>query len=678
MADRVIVTTVHQTLHGYSDGHRLVATSLPLEGADARVMVVMSDLSGSGVKPEPGGYLTGYPLEGAGKYVIARTWAAPEMPRPGCVWTHSLIIDNADLAKLTSPERLLSAFRRPEGPRPHSEYADPLAVAHESVGAIVVLDDRTPGILESLYTMPDKIVLADTRSAVADERLVTAIWLQQWPRLRRSFGFCTLSGSDRYSRGAALDLQLVRFSDRQNRSKFPNSVTASDTMAASGFTPLIDDIEGHDTTHLREFLRRTGGDVDGGRRAMLPLCKLHSALFAGGQPDLPAAVSAVADLDALGTKQARSVRTLIAREALEQVERLDDEVFDFVIDTLEQGTRPNEKSIAPARVGPALWRRSPVRFFGYIDSGGVVGSAAGEALSLIPADELVDGLKSEPGLARRVVSSRPELMERVDFWTAAGIDDEIANAASPASAGKVALALLGASRAGPARSIVERASADDLVAVLNASADSRVIMDWVRALASDQGKTAAVLASGRLSEQSMVVRIALASDVDAVPNDYGEDPWLIAVRDAPGDLSQEDNDFLAAFLMARALGYRSLSQAELIRMAYTTLYRALQDDRLPSDVARMVNSRFDWSIWSSWDECSRLRETVVARFVDRGLDPGMFGRLTDDGALATSLIDEAAKSGRGRRYLEDVRRCLKNADEKGISARADYIARKIK
>ncbi len=673
-----MMATVHQALHGYSDGHRLIASSLPMAGADARVMVVMSDLSGSGVKPEPNGYLTGYPLESAGKYVIARTWAAPEMPRPGCVWTHSLIIDNADLATLTSLDGLLSAFRRPEESRRGSEFAEPVAVTDEAAGTSGALDERTPGILESLYTKPDQIVLSDTRSTSADERLLTTIWLQQWPRLRRSFGFCTLSGMDRSARGATLDLQLVRPSDRTNRSKFPNSVTAPSTMTASELRLLIDDIEGRDTTRIREFLRRTGGDVDGGRMAMLPLCRLHTALFAGGMPNLPEAVGAVADLDALGKRQARSVRTLIARVAIEQTDDLDDEVFDFVIDTLEQGTRHNEKPIAPARVGSALWRRSPARFFASIDSGGVVGSAAKEALSFIPAIELVAGLKREPKLAWRVAGWRPELMERTDFWTAAEIDDEIAIGASQGCAGKVALALLAASRAGPAKAIIELTSPDELATVLDASATSPVIMDWLRVLASDREKLAAVLASGRLSQRSMIARAALVCDVDAVPNDYGEDPWLIAVRGAFGDLAQGDEDFLAAFLMARALGYKSRSQAELICASYTIVYRGFQHDRLQTDVARMVTSRFDSGLWSGWDNCSRLRETVVARFVDGGLDPETFGCLTDDGALITSLIDEAAKSGRGRRYLNEVCKHLKDAQEKGIRARAEYIAGKIK
>lgn len=61
---------VHQVLHGYSDGHRMIAGSLSLSSAESRTMVVMSDLSGHGVRPGPEGYLTGYPLEGGGRYVF--------------------------------------------------------------------------------------------------------------------------------------------------------------------------------------------------------------------------------------------------------------------------------------------------------------------------------------------------------------------------------------------------------------------------------------------------------------------------------------------------------------------------------------------------------------------------------------------------------------------------------
>ena len=106
---------LRQVLHGYSDGHRQLAASLQLKPRDAKLMLVFSDLSGPGVPIDAAGYVTGYPLSESKMYAIARTWSAPEMPRPGCVWTHTLLIDFADIATLADASVLLPLFRRPTG-----------------------------------------------------------------------------------------------------------------------------------------------------------------------------------------------------------------------------------------------------------------------------------------------------------------------------------------------------------------------------------------------------------------------------------------------------------------------------------------------------------------------------------------------------------------------------------
>src|SRR4051812_36584795 len=93
LRDRGSPLRVHQALHGYADGHRLIASSATLKTRDAKSMLALSDASGSGARIPESGYLTGYPLSESGMYAFARTWAAPEMSRPGCVWTHTLIID---------------------------------------------------------------------------------------------------------------------------------------------------------------------------------------------------------------------------------------------------------------------------------------------------------------------------------------------------------------------------------------------------------------------------------------------------------------------------------------------------------------------------------------------------------------------------------------------------------
>ncbi len=412
---------------------------------------------------------------------------------------------------------------------------------------------------------------------------------------------------------------------------------------------------------------------------MVPLCGLYSAMFETSPPDLSRAVKALGSLDGLGSRQARSVRTMVARRAIDEVDAVSEDVFEFLVDTLEHGSNPNEHTAFAKGLGTALWRRSPLRIVEAITSGGVLGRASADALSDIDPDQLVVGLKENPRIARQIVEARPCLLERIDFWRIPDIEEGLVRLVKDAAAGRVAAALLAAGRFGPASLIIERVDPGDLVLALESGeADELVLAAWLEALLRNANKAAAVLASGRVSRRSTLVALARASGPDGVPNDYGEDPWLIAVRSASEPISQSDEDYLAAFLMARALGPRSRSRAELICFAYTQLYRALDQNRLHDDVERLVTWRLDWGGWFQSDYCSRLKATVVRRFVTDHLDPEIFGRLTDDDALSMSLIDEMAETGRGRRYLVEVRNHLMHTNQRDNRARADYIFDKIK
>jgi len=671
--------TVHQALHGYNDGHRLISSSLPLGGLEARLMLVMSDLSGPGVKPPPVGYLTGYPLDKAGKYVLARTWPAPQMPRPGCVWTHSLMIDNADLAQMTSVTSLFHAFYRPEGPTVRAAYTTSLRI--ETSGPPVIVSDimRARLAIDGLYGYPDRRIVGEARDASGDEHLVMAIWLQQWPRLRRTFGFCTLAGADRSTKGVELDLQFAPSGDRLVQTKFPGAISLENIPPDRDLDVLVSDLLQPEGSQLREFLRRTGGDVDGGRRAMRPLCRLFESILLREHLDLSAAVSAFSLLESGGKKQARSLRSLVARQAIQTAEDVDEDVFDFLVETLESTVDERERLELGNRLGTALWRRSPERFHAALKADSVLGQVASHSLAELNQVEVIEGLRRHPDLAADLAWRRPEILFLADLWRIPKVRDDLVKHVPVADAGRLASALILAGRSGPARFVMQHADPLDLLSALNrAPVEEGSTSEWLSALARDPNKVARLLASGQVSQHAMLVAIARRISPDSVPNEYGDDPWLIALRSATGQIGQDDEDFLAAYILARALGGRSQSEAELLQFAYTRIYQALQQQRLSSDAKDLATGRLNWGTWFDWDTCSRLRGTVTHRFIDRHLDPGTFGRLTEDGHLAITLIDEAARSGRGRKYLNDVRKSLKGAKEKGIRARANYIAKRVK
>ena len=120
------VMKIHQSIHGYSEGHRQLKSSIELVGQDALTMLILSDSSADVSLLPLNGYLTGYPLKESGSYAFAKTWPAPEIRRPGCVWTHTLLIEYADLAKISDFTQLITLFRRPEGESSLADYASPI------------------------------------------------------------------------------------------------------------------------------------------------------------------------------------------------------------------------------------------------------------------------------------------------------------------------------------------------------------------------------------------------------------------------------------------------------------------------------------------------------------------------------------------------------------------------
>src|SRR5690348_15482342 len=104
---------LEQALFGYDAGHHLLESSIELPSEVRRLLAVATDLSGSAPVDGFDAAFTGMPLFGTDFYALFCTWLAPEMPRPGCVWSQVLLIETADLERITDLGELRGFFRRP-------------------------------------------------------------------------------------------------------------------------------------------------------------------------------------------------------------------------------------------------------------------------------------------------------------------------------------------------------------------------------------------------------------------------------------------------------------------------------------------------------------------------------------------------------------------------------------
>ena len=243
-----------QFLFGYDDGHRLLSGSRDLPPATAVALLGATDAAMvDGSAP----LVTGLALAEDAQYAFCVTWSADELPRPGAVWAHALVVGEAELSDPRALEVLIGLPRRPA---PGAAYLG-------RYRAPVALDDlapRAPGYLpaepldrELLGRLAIAAYDAGSERTVAHDDLgdaakaLVALWRAQWPGLRAAFSFRTREvvrpGTQEF------DLTVTR----RIRGAGGERAAAADAEAP-WLHGVVDDAAAASPTPLRDFLEAFG------------------------------------------------------------------------------------------------------------------------------------------------------------------------------------------------------------------------------------------------------------------------------------------------------------------------------------------------------------------------------------------------------------------------------------
>ena len=673
--------TVHQALHGYADGHRMLGCSKQLKAHDQKTMLIMSDVSGSGASIDPRGYLTGYPLADSGVYALGRTWAATEMERPGCVWTHTILIDFADLAGLQSMGFLASAFTRP-GSSPNTHvYSVPFTVPSiKSEQATIALDlDALARILFCLYGQPRAKVLSSMPKDA--DGLALAIWAQQWPRLRRSFRFCTSSFADRSTESASFDLQFTSLVDRSFRSRFADVLDADRTAVPSSYwlTDAVRDVVDN-RGDLRNFMREAGGDIAGGREMFAPLCTLHFMIptFANSPSSIGEAITVIEK--AFDTASAGSLRSILLSAIVRHPEQIESVSAGFLVKYFDLLNLNSIRSNSIA-LGKALWNIFPRQLLESSSTGTAFGIFAKNTIELLDTQTLIDTALEDHTLFPSLMALRPDLLSVPQIWTIreeAWLRDAVRNLAEENQ--EFIQYMMQADRSDLAYEAVERFGKFRILEALAVAAkkndgDISRLNTWLELCIGDRNAVADLLAGAQSLSLMLLTAIAKRTSPDFVPNDVGIDPWVTAISHMSHSADERSHQYLAGYLLARAFGYRSKSQIELIEFSFDEVYFAAFNSRLSEDVWQLLERALPRSWWPDWDRCRRLRDAITDLFVNRNLAPSGFSKITLDNSLFADLASLAADNSRGRKFLRKALQFLRETG--GGEARVRMIEKEL-
>lgn len=674
---------LHQTLHGYAEGHRILGASVELKGRDSKLMLTLSDASGSSSGTDSAGYLTGYPLAEGGFYAFARTWPAPEMPRPGCVWTHTLLVRFEDLATIPDLSVLLSAFRRPNQAKTFQNYESSLQVDSAPASSLPIPSAVARRFLSALYANPrDKVISAEGGTEFR-ERLSLALWSQQWPRLRRSFRFCTLVFADRSTDTFSFDLQFSPANDRAVRSRFNKMFDADREASESAAwidTALADLSRG--AGRLRPFLRGLGAELSGGRELFGPFCQMYSAIGGHGPADLDVGAAVTLFEGPLAGAEALSLRAAVVGAAAKRPDTGEREL-NFAFRNFN--AVPVEQREATGRIlGVATWQRQPSLVGHLLEHHGELRTMVGEAaLRALPVEDLLAGLRAEISLLPHVLRLRPEIVKNPELWA---LGENAARAAleyllrDPGGLASVLNALIELLPVDLIGRVCDAAGASTVLAALIDKWDAGDATElpprespWLQAVAWPTS-IAHLLSQGQPRRMGTLLIIASRFSPDDIPNEFGQDPWFTALDGARGQLSPNDDLCLKAWTLARALGRRSRNQAQLFKLSFEDVYLAVLDSRLPEPCWKILDGRLvDSRFWGSWDRGRRVRAGVASAFVDRELDPYVFGILTARDDVFEHVVSEVNALFWGRNYLKRVRRALKDNDDSRWSSRIEML-----
>ncbi len=673
--------TLNQTLHGYKDGHRAVASSIELSAQDTKTLLVLSDTSGPGSRFEARGYLTGYPLLTSGLYALARTWPAPEMSRPGCVWTHTLLIDFVDLATTVDPTHLLKFFRRPEQSTTES-YKNTVKFDEEQQVAQVepqVASFAKP-LIAALYQHPSKPIISFELDPEISEKAVLALWAQQWPRLRRSFRFCTMASADRSTKDILFDLQLLPKAMPSVRSRFANAIDAnSPDKEPSWLRTAIEDLAMSKSDGLRQFLFHAGSDLQNGRSSFAILCSIFNLMEGApqAQVDIEAALKLIPAPSEPNT--ARALKGIVVRRLFKQHSGLSRPVLSYMIDHIDLLDR-RRLDDGTKRFGQTLLKAQPKLFLKMSRSGKIGEEIFLETLASVPIKDILTAAKRVSGLLSTALELRSELLQSSLTW--ALIDESHTNVLDKLNEldfhQEVLRAAIIAKRIDLADSLLVRINRLDLLIALHQTyADKDItaedLKQWLETIGTPSGLGTFFSSVDKLDRHFLLAVSQLYSPED-VPSNSERDPWLSAIENTRNVLSDDDELTLRAYLLRRSFDDEVYNAAELAEFGFETTDNALARNRLSYKSWSQLEDKLPWPMfWQEWDKCYRLRKGLIEHCVEDRWPALAFATLTSIDEQFAVLVSIANDSYRGRQYLKAVKGILKEAEDPHLQKRYAII-----
>ncbi|MGJ0579827.1 hypothetical protein ACR71G_17570 [Xenorhabdus bovienii] len=645
---------IDQCLFGYDDGHRLLATSIPL-GTETSLLTELSDLAPGTVFSLSEGYWTGLPVPTIGRYVLMRTWPAPEMPRPGCVWTHALLIEPSLLESISDLSILQTVVTRPDNSLNMDLYRKPIDVdlSRNYQSSLLADDVIIQKIMAPLYET-DSTTVETTSPGELDVPLF-AVWSQQWPRLRRNFRFQTAasrgfrsSGTTRFDIKATLSLQEI---------KSP----IQDSAVPSWLSAAVQDARKGSKGSLRSFLWRYGLDVRRQRGSFRPLVEVN-ILDRDTQVDSAKRMIEVVTNafptqdDALFLKQDLVDGLLVAHAQAKLIQ------FIVQHEGGKSAIFPPPTSVGIAKLAN-FWPQKPDEILQLAETSADAEEPIGKlvfetVINIIQTPEFWSLTHSYPNVRKLMVQLKPEIMtnstHNLDDTTLVELLPLV-----PCNTPRLTefIAHLMPRNNKTLVNIVfdhfpEQAAAEVVSAVNDRS--NGIADAWLQELIRRPQLLLKTDVMGIVSRASLLYEFAGALGwLSPVVISTGVGPWNAAQMNMSNDLRETQADFLNCFLVVLAFESGGEGGHDVIERFYNDLHSKILKSRLSQKAQDLLSPHLPELGWlRGWDLGLRFRLAVATAYVRYEWPPQSYAALAHDKKGRALLTDAASDISGGYAYFK--------------------------
>lgn len=656
---------IDQCLFGYADGHRLLESSIRLPPMIASDLTAASDLAPGARFAGGDGYWTGIPVPKLERYGLMHTWPAPEMPRPGCVWTHLLLLDPKLFELIDDLSSFQALMRRPATPDDCARYARPIAVPSSTDRSLGTPQpsaafprpgrSRTIELLEVLYGGVEGPVEVSRPGEL--DHLVLAMWSQQWPRLRRNFRFQTAASSGTEGTNKMFDLQL-RIA--QGSSRDPSSPSRK---SAEWLEVAADDVERGSDSRLRTFLWRYGQDVKRQRGSFRPLTQLFTvtelAAESGGK-NVPASVAKwFPDFEDASTLKHDMVNGVIFGDR--QIDAI-----RYLCEVDEGHTLP-----APSKAGlhrlASNWPTRSVDImrlaeWAATEQGELADALLSTVARIVPASDFWSATEAFPEMRRRMVASQPNLLDsdRIVALDMTSLNILLDAIPTYYEAGAVLVRRLPPPVDGRiVMKACERFPEGVLMQAIVTSNNFGVkaAEDWLRAAGRMPSRVLDPAVMGEIRRTSVLLALAEALDwLSDIVVAHGLLPWTAGLADAQDDLTQEERDRFEAFLFALAVSVGGETAQTIFERSFGYLHKRAIHSDLSRPAQKILQPTLpNAGFFRDWDDALKLRLAVAQAYVRYDLDAASFARLLRDKRERKMLRSAAEEIPGGEIFTDALR-----------------------